>query len=63
MNGKKELSGEVNFRDTLINPVGKVSLGGRMNHMNWFRGEIKTLKVTHRAMDPEEFLKVPGNRY
>lgn len=62
INGKKELSGEVSFGETLINPVGKVSLGGRMNHVSWFRGEIKSLKVTHRALDPEEFTAIHSRR-
>jgi hypothetical protein len=59
LNGQKELSGQVSFQDTLINPVGKVALGGRMNHVSWFRGEIKTLKVTRRALSPEEFIPLP----
>ena len=57
-NGKKELSGQLSYAETLINPFGKVAIGGRMDHRNWFNGYIKTLKVTDRALDPKEFIQL-----
>jgi len=56
MQGQEELSGEVGYQDLLLNPVGKTSLGARMDKRNWFRGMIKTLKVTRKALDPADFL-------
>jgi hypothetical protein len=58
-NGEKELSGQLGYAETLINPLGKVAIGGRMDHRNWFNGYIKTLKVTHEVLTPDEFLQVP----
>ncbi len=54
VNGVKELLGEVGFTETLINPSGKVAIGGRMNHVAWFSGLVKTLKVNHMALEPED---------
>lgn len=57
-NGKKELAGELGYAETIINPVGMVSIGDRMNHRSWFNGYIKTLKVSHAVLDPDDFLKL-----
>jgi hypothetical protein len=57
VNGVKEISGEVPYKEKLINEKGKVSLGGRMNEINYYKGLIKTIRVTHRALDPNEFMK------
>jgi hypothetical protein len=54
--GKRELSGAVGYDQLIVNPTGKTSLGGRMDKRNWFRGMIRTLRVTRRALSPEEFL-------
>lgn len=59
MNGKRELSGHITYADTLINPSGKVAIGGRMNHVSWFNGYIKTLKITHESLDPGNFFTLP----
>jgi hypothetical protein len=58
VNGVKEISGEVPWRERLINEKGKVSLGGRMNQINYYKGLIKTLRVTHKALEPSEFMKI-----
>ena len=58
-NGEKELSGQLGYAETMINPIGKVAIGGRMDHRSWFNGYIKTLKVTHKALSPEKFIQVP----
>ncbi len=56
INGVKELSGRVSYRDVILGQAGKTSLGSRMDERNWFRGKIKTVKVTRKALPPEEFL-------
>jgi len=56
VNGEKQLSGVVEYENSFMNPTGKVSIGGRMNKVNWFRGTIKTLKVTNVALEPKDFI-------
>ena len=58
INGEKELSGHVGFSEKVINPTGKTSIGGRMNHVAWFNGQVRYLKVTPRALDPEDFMQI-----
>ncbi|MBN2697202.1 MAG: T9SS type A sorting domain-containing protein [Bacteroidales bacterium] len=58
MEGMEELSGNVAFQNTILGSDGKTSIGSRMDARNWFNGRIKTLKVTRKALAPEEFLKV-----
>jgi hypothetical protein len=55
-NGIKELSGTLHYSEAIINTVGKTSLGGRMNDVAFFAGVMKTLKVTHASLGPEEFI-------
>jgi hypothetical protein len=35
---------------------GKTSLGVRLNKVHWFKGAIRTVRITPRALSPEEFL-------
>lgn len=58
INGQKQLSGEIGYEKAFINSTGKVSIGGRMNKVSWFKGLIKTLKVSNKALDPEDFIKL-----
>lgn len=58
VNGVKEVTGEVPWTEKLVNYPGKVSLGGRMNEINYYAGLIKTIKVTHKSLEPGEFLKI-----
>ncbi|MBN2410211.1 T9SS type A sorting domain-containing protein [candidate division KSB1 bacterium] len=53
VNGIEELSGEVDY---LPITGAYTSLGTRMNKRSWFKGAIRTLKVTHKALSPDEFL-------
>jgi hypothetical protein len=57
-NGKKELSGFVPFGLALINPIGQTSIGGRMNDRNYYKGLIRALKITRKAIDPSNFFYV-----
>jgi hypothetical protein len=56
INGEKQLSGQIGYKDAFINPTGKVAIGGRMNKVDWFRGLIKTLKVSKVALKPDDFI-------
>jgi len=55
VNGVKELVGSVNYQ--VVNS-GQTSLGVRMNQVSWFKGAIYSLKVTHAALSPAEFLGI-----
>jgi glucuronoarabinoxylan endo-1,4-beta-xylanase len=56
INGIQEESGYVSFKQELINETGKVSIGGRMDQRNYYCGLVKTLKITHSALEPGDFL-------
>jgi hypothetical protein len=56
VNGVQELSGNVSYQDLILGESGKTSLGSRMDERNWFRGKIKTVKVTRKALSPADFL-------
>jgi hypothetical protein len=53
VNGVEELKGEIIFQEV---SSGKTSIGVRQTFVSWFKGAIKTLKVTHKALSPEEFM-------
>lgn len=61
-NGVEELSGTLHYNEAIVNPTGKTSLGGRMNHVAFYAGLMKTLKVTHSCLEPEFFI-VPEQNY
>ena len=52
VDGVEEMSGEVGY---LPIEGGYTSIGVRMNQVYWFKGAIQMLKVTPRALSPEEF--------
>jgi len=53
VNGHLELSEDIRFQ---AQDAGKTSLGVRLNKVNWFKGAIRTVRITPRALAPEEFL-------
>ena len=55
-NGTKELSGTLHYSEAVVNTLGKTSLGGRMNDVAFYAGFMKTLKVTHACLEPEDFI-------
>lgn len=57
VNGKQELSGEVDFLP--IAASAKTSIGARMNEIHWFDGEIAAVTLTNGALLPDEFLLLP----
>lgn len=54
VNGVREMAAELAFE-----PLGggKVSIGVRMNRVYWFKGAIRKVRFTPRALEPNEFLK------
>jgi hypothetical protein len=57
VNGVKELEGPVTFPP--MGAVGQISLGVRLNRVYWFKGQIKEVRVTPRALPETELRKVP----
>jgi hypothetical protein len=58
INGIEETSGNVEYKDKILNTKGKVSIGGRMNRVYYYCGLIKELKITRKALTPQQFIKV-----
>lgn len=56
VNGKKELSAEVDYLP--IASTGKTSIGARMNEVHWFNGAILAARITHQALSPDQFLRL-----
>ena len=56
VNGEQEVSGNVSFSEKLINTIGKTSIGGRMDQRNYYSGLIKTLKITRKALNSDQFI-------
>jgi len=57
VNGREELSGPVKYV-----PIedGCTSIGVRMNQRSWFKGAIRTIRFTRRALSTAEFLVLPA---
>jgi len=54
VDGQEEMSGPLNASPL---GAGKTSLGVRMNQVSWFRGAIRKIRFTRRALTPAEFMK------
>lgn len=57
VNGKKELTGQVDYLPIAAN--AKTSIGSRMNQVHWFDGDIAKVRISKRVLQPEEFLSLP----
>lgn len=55
VNGIEEMSGSIEFEP--INE-GHTSIGMRINQVSWFKGFIKIIRATKKALKPEEFLRI-----
>jgi PelA/Pel-15E family pectate lyase len=53
VNGRQELEKELAY---VVQKSGRTSLGVRLNKVNWFKGAIRTIRVTPRPLTPNEFL-------
>ncbi len=56
INGVEETNGKVIFNEKLMNTEGKTSIGARMDKRNYYCGLIKTLKITQKALEPQQFI-------
>jgi hypothetical protein len=54
VDGNLELAGKVIF-----SPMrnGKISFGVRQNKVYWFKGAIRKVRFTNKALSPKEFMK------
>ncbi len=55
VDGRRELSAPVRFTPPR---AGQTSIGARLNHVSWFKGAIREIRFTPRALGPEEFLQL-----
>lgn len=53
VNGERELSEPIRFEPQ---GSGRTSLGVRLNRVDWFKGAIRTVRFTPRALAPGGFL-------
>ncbi len=53
VNQVEEMSGNVNYVPI---EAADTSIGMRINKVSWFKGAIKTLRVSDKALSPSEFL-------
>lgn len=53
VDGRLELSEPIRFQPPYS---GRTSLGVRINKIHWFKGAIRTVRITPRALAPDEFL-------
>jgi hypothetical protein len=58
IDGVRELSDTVSFHP-LVN--AQTSIGARQNPKSWFKGTIRIIKSTPRALTPSEFLKIDAS--
>lgn len=54
IDGKLELSGKIAMKPF---GRGRVSIGVRQNKVYWFKGAVRKVRFSHKALDPKQFLK------
>ena len=59
VNCEEELSGNVNY---VPMTGGKISIGVRQDFRSWFKGEIKTIRFTNRALKPYGFMSLKNKK-
>jgi hypothetical protein len=55
VNGKKELEGEVDFPTAT---KGNIAFGVRLNKVNWFRGEIREIRVHPGVLEADKLKNI-----
>jgi hypothetical protein len=55
VNGKKELEGQLDFMPL---QGGKTSIGVRQNLLHWYKGAIFMIRITPKALSPDEFMPI-----
>ena len=53
VNGEQQLTGEIPYREII---EGITSVGVRQNQVCWFKGDLYRVRITPKALTPEEFL-------
>jgi hypothetical protein len=53
VNGKEELAAAIHFQPL---QAGQTSLGVRINKVSWYKGAIRLVRITPRALAPSDFL-------
>lgn len=54
VDGRRELSRSIDYRPQ---GPGRTSIGVRINRVSWFKGAIREIRFTPRALTPDEFLQ------
>ncbi len=54
VDGREELAQELRFRPL---GEGRTSIGMRLNRVFWFKGAIRTIRFTARALQPGDLLR------
>jgi hypothetical protein len=56
VNGRKELEGKVAFRPMTR---GRMSIGVRLNKVSWYKGCIREIRLTPRALQEQSLQQPP----
>jgi hypothetical protein len=59
VDGARELSGPVAFHAL---GAGQTSIGVRQNRVSWFKGRIRTIRITPDALAPDRLMAPPRSR-
>ena len=54
VDGKEEMAGPLTIAPLA---AGRTSIGVRLNRVYWFKGAVRKLRFTRRALQPKEFMK------
>ncbi|MGD9630052.1 MAG: LamG domain-containing protein [Pyrinomonadaceae bacterium] len=54
IDGKLELSGKIAMKPF---GRGRVSIGARHNKVYWFKGAVRKVRFSHKALEPKQFLR------
>ena len=54
VDGREELARELKFRPLT---AGRTSIGMRLNRIHWFKGAVRIVRFTPRALPPSELLR------
>jgi hypothetical protein len=55
VNGQQEMATPIRYEPLR---AGSTSIGVRQNRVSWFKGAVSQFRVTRRALEPREFLRV-----
>jgi hypothetical protein len=55
LNGAREAVGKLEFSP--FGSIGKTSIGMKLDKTSWFKGTVRKIRFTSRALEPKEFLE------